>query len=340
MDDLRPDAIPESSGSTSQQIVGESIERGFLGSSSEIALAAVETGPEGEASRKKLSIGAWLAIGWMGFIILIAVLAKTGIFTWGDPNESFVSCARRGPFSKEGTAANFILGCDSNGRDMLARLALGTWTSLYVAVGAILVGFSIGGLLGIISGYFGGKTDTFLTGLFNILLSVPGVVLALALVAFLQGSAETASKSSISPEVILIIAIGIVGIPLVGRIARASALSWTQREFVLAARSQGAKHRRVIIKEILPNVLPAILSISLLGIAIAIVAEGTLAILGVGVRPPTPSWGNIIAADRGNLFTSPHIVFEASLMIFLTVLSLNMLGDVVRARFDVREGLL
>jgi len=107
---------------------------------------------------------------------------------------------------------------------------------------------------------------------------------------------------------------------------------------VLAARAQGAKNGRIMLRELLPNVLPAMFSISLLGIAIAIVAEGTLAILGVGVRPPTPSWGNIIALDRGNLFKSPHIVFEASLLIFFTVLALNFLGDVVRSRFDVREG--
>ena len=340
MEDLRPDAVPGGSGSAMEEIVGESINRGLLGAPAEISIAAIETGGEGESSRHKLSLGAKFAIGWMVFVILFAIFAKLGIITWGDPNESFTRCARRGPFSKEGSVSGFLAGCDSNGRNMMARLALGAWTSLYVAIGAIILGFTIGGTLGVIAGYFGGKVDTFLTGLFNIFLSIPGVVLTLALVAFLQGSAEQAQDAFLSPELILIIAIGVVSIPLVGRIARASALSWTQREFVLAARSQGAKHRRVIIKEVLPNVLPAIFSISLLGVAIAIVVEGTLAILGVGIKPPTPSWGNIIATDRGNLFTSPHIVFEASMMIFFTVLSLNMLGDVIRSRFDVREGVL
>ncbi len=136
---------------------------------------------------------------------------------------------------------------------------------------------------------------------------------------------------------ILIIAIGVVAIPLIGRISRASALTWSQREFVLAARAQGAKNGRIMWREVLPNVLPAMFSIALLSIAIAIVAEGALAILGVGVRPPTPSWGNIIAIDRGVLFTSPHIVFEPSILIFVTVLALNYLGDVIRAKFDVRE---
>ena len=139
------------------------------------------------------------------------------------------------------------------------------------------------------------------------------------------------------PKVILILAIGVVSVPLLGRITRASALSWSQREFVLAAKAQGAKTGRIMVREVLPNVLPAMFSIALLGIAVAIVAEGTLAILGVGVKPPTPSWGNIIAQERGNLNDSPHMVFEPALLIFLTVLALNYLGDVVRARLDVRE---
>jgi peptide/nickel transport system permease protein len=302
-----------------------------------LQVGAVAAGDEGKHRGAGLSVAAWIAIAWVALVVVIAVLAKTGLVTWGDPQNSIASCAHKGPFSDTGTAPGHLLGCDSNGRDMMARLALGAWESLLVSVGAIVLGFTIGGGLGIVAGYFGGRSDTILTGMFNILLSVPAIVLALALVAFLQGSPENAAKSTLPDEVVLIIAIGVVSIPLVGRISRASALSWGQREFVLAARAQGAKHWRIMIRELLPNVAPAMFSIALLGVAIAIVAEGTLAILGVGVRPPTPSWGNIIALDRGELFTSPHIVFEASILIFLTVLALNFLGDVVRSRFDVRE---
>jgi peptide/nickel transport system permease protein len=302
-----------------------------------LQVGAVAAGDEGRHRGKGLSVAAWVAIVWVGLVVLLAVLAKTGLVTWGDPQNSIASCAHKGPFSDTGSAPGHLLGCDSNGRDMMARLALGAWESLLVSVGAIVMGFVVGGGLGIVAGYFGGRIDTFLTSVFNILLSVPAIVLALALVAFLQGSPENAAKSTLPDEVVLILAIGVVAIPLVGRISRASALSWSQREFVLAARAQGAKHWRIMIRELLPNVAPAMFSIALLGVAIAIVAEGTLAILGVGVRPPTPSWGNIIALDRGELFTSPHIVFEASMLIFLTVLALNYLGDVVRSRFDVRE---
>lgn len=317
----------------------QSAHGGIAGDAGLLGVGAIAAGPESTRKRGAgLGFGAWLAIGWMIFIVLIAVLAKTGILTWGDANESFASCARKGPLADEGSAKGFLLGCDSNGRDMIPRLALGAWTSLLVATGAVAFGFIVGGTLGLIAGFSGGKIDTVLTGMFNVLLSVPVIIMALALVAFLQGANDSGDSGALSPEMILIIAIGVVAIPLIGRITRASALTWAQREFVLASRAQGAKSRRIMIREVLPNVLPAMFSIALLAIGIAIVAEGALAILGVGVRPPTPSWGNIIALDRGNLFKSPHIVFEASLLIFFTVLALNFLGDVVRARFDVREG--
>ena len=107
---------------------------------------------------------------------------------------------------------------------------------------------------------------------------------------------------------------------------------------MLAARAQGATHRRIIVREVLPNVLPAMVSIALLSVAVAIVAEGTLSILGASVEPDTPTWGNMIALGRINLQRAPYVVFEPALMIFFTVLALNMLGDVVRSRFDVREG--
>ena len=335
---------PGSAGPTVRDEVSDTVrqefESGFSGGGALVGEEAVLVGDEGRGRgplKWGLSFAAWLAIGWMVFIVLIAVLAKTGLVTWGDPQNVIASCARKGPFANEGSAPGHLLGCDSDGRDMIARLALGAWTSLLVGTGSVALGFLIGGTLGLIAGYFGGRIDSFLVSMFNVLLSVPGVVLALALVAFLQGSAQAGTATALPDVVILIIAIGVVAIPLIGRISRASALTWSQREFVLAAHAQGAKNGRIMWREVLPNVLPAMVSIALLSIAIAIVAEGALAILGVGVRPPTPSWGNMIAIDRGELFTSPHIVFEPALLIFLTVLALNFLGDVVRAKFDVRE---
>ena len=131
-----------------------------------------------------------------------------------------------------------------------------------------------------------------------------------------------------------------MSVPILGRITRANSLQWSQREFVLAARAQGASNLRIMVREVLPNVLPAMFSIALLAIAVVIVAEGGLSILGVGVLPPAVSWGNMIAISRSDLQTLPFELFEPIVCIFLTVLSLNYLGDIVRSRFDVRESAL
>lgn len=318
------------------RFAGDAVTPGMAVGQGQLYVSAVVT--DGAGRRRTLGVGAWLAIGWLVLIVVLAILAQLGLLPLKDPNRSYAACARLGPFAKEGSAAGHLLGCDTNGRDMLARLIYGAWASLLVATGAVILGFLIGGVLGMLAGYFGGKVDTALTAVFNVFLSIPAVILSLALVAFLQGSAgETGGGAGIDPKFILILALGIVSIPLLGRITRASALTWSEREFVLAAKAQGAKPLRIMIREVLPNVLPAMLSIALLGVAVAMVAEGTLSILGVGVKPPTPSWGNIIGSQRSSLQQSPHIIFEPALLIFFTVLSLNFLGDVVRARLDVRE---
>lgn len=320
-----------------------------------LAVAAIEAGVG--PHKRKLGMGAWFAIGWMAFILGIAIIAPllpiddpnvrvkleqpcpTSPGLGGVPRENcYIS--GRGPFADDGAAPGYLFGGDGNSRSMLSRLVYGARTSLAIATGAVALGFLIGGGLGMIAGYFGGKIDTVLTSVFNVLLSIPAIILALSLVAFLAPQSDQESGgggSGLPTEVILIIAIGVVAIPLLGRITRASALIWSQREFVLAARAQGAKNMRIMIREVLPNVLPAMFSIALLGIAVAIVAEGALSILGVGVRPPTASWGNMIAAGAGDFQTAPHIVFEPALLVFFTVFALNFLGDVVRARFDVRE---
>lgn len=334
-----PETEPLTSGSDLERFADDSIGPGLAVAQGSLYFSAVSAGGEGQGKGKKLGVGAWLAIGWLGVMVLLAILAQLGLLPLKSPTESFAECARLGPFAKEGSAPGHVLGCDGNGRDMISRIAYGAWASLFVASGAVLVGLIFGGVLGMLAGYFGGKIDTFLSAIFNVFLAIPAVVLALALVAFLQGAASSSGGggSNIDPKFILILAIGVVAIPLLGRITRASALTWSQREFVLAARAQGAKPLRIMIREVLPNVLPAMMSIALLAVAIAIVAEGTLSILGVGVKPPTPSWGNIIGSDRGRIKESPHIVFLPAIFIFLTVLSLNFLGDVVRARMDVRE---
>jgi peptide/nickel transport system permease protein len=195
----------------------------------------------------------------------------------------------------------------------------------------------VGGLLGLLAGYFRGRADTVLSGAFDVLLSFPQLILALTLVTvFASGEGISATRRM----VVLILALGVVSIPVLARITRANTMAWSQREFVMAARAMGAKNRQIMFGEVLPNVLPAMFSIALLGVAVVIVAEGGLSLLGVGVQLPTPSWGNILSEGRSELRDSPHIVLIPTVVIFLTVLALNYLGDIVRARFDVRESAL
>ncbi len=282
--------------------------------------------------KKGLSIGAWLAIGWLALITALALLAP--VLPMDGPNESFGEIAREGP-----GAEGHILGGDGIGRDMFSRTVYGARSSLLIGVASILIGLIVGGLAGLIAGYFRGRLDTVLTGTFDILLAFPSLVLALSLVSFFRADPE-AGTGGLPPAQIVVVALGIVSIPILARITRANTLTWAQREFVLAARAQGAKHPRILFREVLPNVLPAMFSIALLGIGVAIIAEGGLSLLGVGVELPTPSWGNIIAEGRGSLRNAPHIVFIPSIAIFLTVLALNYMGDVIRTRFDVRESAL
>ena len=292
-------------------------------------VAAVVQAVEASPTRK-LGFMGWFSVCWLVCIIGAAVLAP--ILPLDDPDETFPGLQRQPPVQP-----GHLLGGDASGHDMLSRVIFGARTSLLVGFGAILLGWVVGGLLGLMAGYFKGRADTVLSTGFNVLLSIPALVLALSLVAVFASSDQNASNTR--RIVVLIIALGIVSIPVLGRITRASTLSWSEREFVKAAQVIGARPRRIIFREVLPNVLPAMMSIALLGIAVVIVAEGALSLLGVGVTG-VPTWGNMILDGYSQLSDLPHLVFIPSIAIFLTVLSLNYLGDIVRARFDVRESVL
>ncbi len=289
---------------------------------------------------QRLGIGAWAAIVWLAIVFFGAILIP--ILVKSNATDNAIAGHSSLGFLK---VSSHPLGFDRNGNDMLLSLANGARNSMLVSVGAISFGLLVGGGLGLIAGYFRGVVDTVLTTLFNVLLAIPQLLLALSLVTVFATTAIDSSGNQHPPSygrrlVILIFALGVVAVPILARITRANALQWSQREFVLAARAQGAGNIRVMLREVLPNVLPAMFSIALLGIAVTIVAEGGLSILGVGVLPPAVSWGNMIAISRADLPTLPYELFEPIICIFLTVLSLNYLGDIIRARFDVRESAL
>ncbi len=293
-------------------------------------IEAIEAPPSHPRRKKGLGIGAWLAIVWVGGLALVAALAPLLPFI-PDPNESFPEIARQGPGN------GHLLGGDAIGRDLLARIVYGTRSSFIVGFGAVAFGLLLGGILGLVTGFFRGKVDSIITPLMNVLLAIPQFVLALSLVTVLATGEGVGSFRRLG---VVVLGLGLVSIPLLGRITRANTLAWSEREFVLASRAMGAKNWRIMLREVLPNVVPAMLSIALLGVGIAIVAEGGLSLFGVGVQLPTPSWGNIIAEGRDQMRRAPHIVIFTSLILFLTVMALNYLGDVVSRRFGVRESVL
>jgi peptide/nickel transport system permease protein len=284
-------------------------------------------------ANQKLSILGWLAIAWVVTITTCAALAP-----WlpiASPNAQVV------PDIGTGATLAHPLGVDDIGQDLLSRVIWGARASLTVAVASVAFGLIAGGTLGMIGGYFRGKLDTLLSYMFNVALAVPQLVLALAIVAEFAGAPATSVGQR---EFWLIISIGVVSIPIIGRLTRGATLSWSQREYVLAARSLGARNRRVVFREILPNVAPAMFSVALLGVSAVIVLEGGLSILGAGIPPSEPSWGNMIAISRNELTkvvgANPATILAPAAAIFFTVLALNHLGDVVRARFDARDSAL
>lgn len=231
-----------------------------------------------------------------------------------------------------------ILGADTNGYDLLANVVVGAQTSLLIALVSVGLGGLIGAVLGIIAAYRRGRLDYFVNTTFNIFLSIPNLVLGLALVAVLATSSDPSIPVSVTRRtVVIIISLTIVIIPILGRIARGATLTWVNREFVIAARSMGMKDKDIIIRHIVPNVLPAIYAVGFLAIGVVIVAEGALSLLGVGVIDGV-SWGAMIARVAGDYEFAPHSLYVPATVLALTVISCNQVGDYMRSRLDTREG--
>ena len=231
-----------------------------------------------------------------------------------------------------------ILGADTNGYDLLANVVVGAQTSLLIALVSVGLGGLIGAVLGIIAAYRRGRLDYFVNTTFNIFLSIPNLVLGLALVAVLATSSDPSIPVSVTRRTVVIISsLTIVIIPILGRIARGATLTWVNREFVIAARSMGMKDKDIIIRHIVPNVLPAIYAVGFLAIGVVIVAEGALSLLGVGVIDGV-SWGAMIARVAGDYEFAPHSLYVPATVLALTVISCNQVGDYMRSRLDTREG--
>ena len=217
-----------------------------------------------------------------------------------------------------------ILGTDDIGRDMLSRTLRGGQVSIVVGFSSVAIGLVVGGALGLFAGYIGGRTDVLISRLLDMFLAFPALVLALAVAAFLGPNEHNE-----------ILAISFFTIPGYGRFARAATIRLREEEFLAANRMLGGKTPYIIYRHVLPNIIGSLLTFGLLAIAGAMLAEAALSFLGAGIRPPQPSWGNMIAEGQAYLSTAPHIVLVPAIFLFLTVLSLNFLGDAVRTRFHV-----
>jgi ABC-type dipeptide/oligopeptide/nickel transport system permease subunit len=227
------------------------------------------------------------------------------------------------PAWMEGGAAEHLLGTDQIGRDLLSRVIYGGRVSLVVGVAAVLISASLGVLLGLGGGYFGGRVDWTIMTLVNIMLTFPFVLLALAVIAVLGPSLLN-----------MIIVLGVADWPLYARVIRAETLSLREREFVTASRALGLGHLRIMFRQILPNLVSIIVVIATLQVARVIILESFLSFLGLGIQPPTPAWGNMLGEGRVYLLNSWWIAAFPGLAIFVTTLAINLMGNGLRDWLD------
>ncbi len=217
-------------------------------------------------------------------------------------------------------------GLDELGRDILARVLAGARISFLVGFTVVVVSASLGTMLGAVAGYFGGRIDDMISRVIDILLAFPGLLLAIALVAVLGPSLAN-----------VLFALTIIGWVGYARLVRGQVLRAREFEYVQAARALGASTPRILWKHIIPTAIPAVVVQATLGMAGAIIGEASLSFLGLGVQPPTPSWGTMLNGGRAHILDAPHLTLFPGLAIALLVLGLNFLGDGLRDRIDPRS---
>jgi peptide/nickel transport system permease protein len=264
--------------------------------------------------RGRLGFATALAVGWLAIVTLGAVLAPVLPL---EPNRGDL----RDRYT--GLTADHWFGTDGNGRDLFARVVFGSRVALLVGVVAVLLGVVIGALLGTVAGYVRGAVDRVISTLFDAVLAFPALVLATSLVAS-RGRSVTN----------VVVVIGLVSVPLFGRVARSATLSVAERDFVAAARTFGARPRQVVVGEILPLVAGPLAVYAVLATGIVIQVEGALSFLEVGVPRGTVSWGSLIADGRRELREHPEVALVPTAVLCLTVMALAVVGGRLRRRFN------
>jgi peptide/nickel transport system permease protein len=264
-------------------------------------LASDDSAPVAEAKRPPFGFLFWVAVFWLAVLAIVAICpnAPASLAHW--------------------------LGTDENGYDILSRLIYGARASLTIGVLGTAIGVGIGASIGLISAYMRGKVDAALSYVMYTLLAFPAIIAVLAVLSF-WGTSETH----------IIVVLGFAAVPLIYRLVRQATLATATKEYVTAAKSQGATARRVLSRDILPNVAPALFIYTLFTFFGIIVTEGALGFLGFSITPPAPSWGNMIN-DASNNATNLTLVFCPALAIFFTLMALNHIGERIRIHYETGE---
>ena len=264
------------------------------------------------------SLRLWLPAGFL-ILLVAACFIWPQIYPVPKPVGGSVLDAGLPPLSP-----GHIFGTDPVGNDVLSRILYGGQISFEVGLAVTAIGLVVGGLLGMAAGYWGGAYDTIISRLLDVLIAFPALVLALAIAEGLGPS-----------ELHVIWALAVFSIPATGRIARSATLALREQTFILAARLSGTRGWRVILRHVIPNITPQLMTFSLLGIGVVIILEGALSFLGLGIPLPEASWGSMIAQGQQTLSASPYLVLIPSAFLFATVMSLNLVGDALRERWAI-----
>jgi peptide/nickel transport system permease protein len=225
----------------------------------------------------------------------------------------------------EPPSADYLLGTDEHGRDILSRLLAGAQVSLFMSLATVALSLVVGGGLGLLAGYYRGPTDEVIMRVMDVLLALPGVLLAITIIAILGVGIEN-----------VILAVAMSSVPVFARLARASTLSVRESEYVMAARVIGAPDWRMLLRDVLPNITAPLIVMSTTRLAAVILTASGLSFLGLGAQPPSPEWGAMLNAGRAQLTSNPHVAVSPGIAIMLIVLGFNLLGDGLRDALDPR----
>ena len=287
----------------------------------EMARASVAAAALTDASRPKRKAN-WVfrfAVGWLVLVVVVCALGELLPFV-KDPNSRDAQAISQGP------SWDHWFGTASFGQDVFSRVVVGGRISLFVGFAVTAIGIGIGGLLGLLAGFLRGWVDAVVRVIISVTLAIPALLLVIFIVAIRDQSLTN-----------VIIAVSLLAIPALARIVRGSTLQVADRDYVKAARVLGVRKTQILVREVLPNVMPTLVSFAFLTFGIVLVAESSLAFLSLSVQAPNITWGSIIGEGRIKFSDTPHMVFLPGAILFLTVLSLNFVGDQLLKRFDIKE---